>query len=61
MVRIKFLNSLFKQHFSENDPDVEAGNVEKPSAIPDGELEATQEEQQVKLEHFLVNMQWLML
>ena len=49
MVRIKFLNSILKQLFSENDPDVEAGNVEKPSAIPDGELEATQEEQQVKL------------
>ena len=40
--------------FSENDPDVEAGNIEKPSAIPDGELEATQEEQQV-------NFTWLFL
>jgi len=36
---------------NENDPDVEAGNVEKPSAIPDGELEATQEEQQDLLDN----------
>jgi len=40
-----------KKDQNENDPDVEAGNVEKPSAIPDGELEATQEEQQDLLEN----------
>lgn len=40
-----------KKDQNENDPDVEAGNIEKPSAIPDGELEATQEEQQDLLEN----------
>jgi len=40
-----------KKEQNENDPDVEAGNVEKPSAIPDGELEATQEEQQDLLDN----------